>query len=657
MLIISSNIICTYSQSDTLNAVEETYTQIIENTVEEHEEESDNYISELDMLRENPIDINTADIFELQRLPYITADKAKRIIDNRKKYGRIFSINELAGISGFDSDIISAITPFATAGLPEITNKSSGYAKNKNSRNNRDVTFRSRMILPLQMKKGFREYKYSGTPFKNYNRLHINLLKYGSINFLTDKDEGEAKLNDFTSFNLSIKRYYFLNSFILGDYYVEAGQGLALWGSYSGTAGIIPTSSTMKNQRNLVPYNSSGESGFFRGSAISFSVGEFNLSLFYSGNKIDANIDSSTNTVSSIKPDGYHRTITEQLKIRNTKEMVLGSVAEYYSKNLLKTGFVYCRTKYDKPIQTDYGEPASKFEIFSFYYYLYLKPVKLSGEAAYDLNNIAVISNLSFYIAPHVNSLVSFRYYSPFYNSMHGLGYCQGSNANNEIGFYTGLSFDYPFGKFLFYFDSFKHPLPVYNSLFPTKGYKTCFSFISRKFSDIQFSVKYNYSQNEQKATIGNLQAMINQSKNKFRLELKKYFSNIVVKSRIDFNWIYPYRQDSLDYGFMILNDLIYAPFNFLKLYGRIILFRTKTFETAVYEYENDMEGLFKSCALFGNGVRWYFMLKITPFNPITISLKYSETYKPNIKYTGSGYSEIEGGLDNVFGLQIDAHL
>jgi hypothetical protein len=89
-------------------------------------------------------------------------------------------------------------------------------------------------------------------------------------------------------------------------------------------------------------------------------------------------------------------------------------------------------------------------------------------------------------------------------------------------------------------------------------------------------------------------------------------------------------------------------------LYARIVFFRTDSFNSAIYEYENDLTGVLTNRALFGEGLRWYLIIRYRPMRLFTLSLKYSETYKPKEKSISSGFNEIAGNLDNRLALQID---
>ena len=97
-----------------------------------------------------------------------------------------------------------------------------------------------------------------------------------------------------------------------------------------------------------------------------------------------------------------------------------------------------------------------------------------------------------------------------------------------------------------------------------------------------------------------------------------------------------------------------FSPPNDFKFYTRIIFFKTDSFNSAIYEYENDLTGVLTNRALFGEEIRWYIILRYKPMRLFTLSLKYSETYKPKEETISSGFNEIAGNVDNRIAVQID---
>ena len=109
--------------------------------------------------------------------------------------------------------------------------------------------------------------------------------------------------------------------------------------------------------------------------------------------------------------------------------------------------------------------------------------------------------------------------------------------------------------------------------------------------------------------------------------------------------------------GYLAFQDINWTLFKNTNVKGRIIFFNTDSYNSRIYEFENDLRGILFNPALYGNGMRWYLIAQYRLFNLFNISLKYSETYKPLILSLGSGNNEILGGLDNKVSLQIDAQL
>ena len=647
-----------YSQQDSSNSISDIYSEIIENTSDDSEEEvSDDFIADkLETLKSNPVDLNTADIFELQQVPLMTADLAEKIIAYRTKAGRIFSSNELLLIDGFDPYLVKVINPFVTAGYLYNGTGISSRFKN-NSRHKLSIDFRSRLIYNLQNKRGFEEGKYKGTRPKCYNRIKIRLGKTAGINYLAEKDEGEKKLNDFNSINVWITDFSFVKSLVLGDYFIEAGQGLTLWSSYAAPPGLDIYSPVMRNPRNLKPYTSSGEYRFFRGLAGSVHISNYIITLFYSKNFTDANIDSSDGIITSFRLDGYHRTENEISKKDNSEEISLGFVAEYYVKNFIKAGFIFLNTSLDKPLNLNFRDALNKFNNFSFYYDIFFNSFKITGEAAYDNSYPAIISSFHYFISESINSIFSIRYYSPKFNSLRGLGFGNGTFTGNEIGFYTGLTIRNSLGRFIFNYDIFKHPFPVFNLQLPSCGCKAALTWISPNIFGSQVKVRYNYSRGEINSSINNLSVMTSRSKNKIKLEFRKNINKLRIKSGVAYTWLSPLQDDTEENGFSISQDIKFSPSEYLTIYARMLFFRTESYQSALYEFEDDLQGVFKNCVIFGTGTRWYIIIKIIPLIGINVSVKYSETLKPYLKSMGSGYAIIDGDTDNCIGIQLDYEL
>lgn len=83
-------------------------------------------------------------------------------------------------------------------------------------------------------------------------------------------------------------------------------------------------------------------------------------------------------------------------------------------------------------------------------------------------------------------------------------------------------------------------------------------------------------------------------------------------------------------------------------------MFNTDDFDSRIYEFENDINGVLANVALYGKGRRWYAVLKYKPFPYFEISGKYAETYIDGAKSIGSGNDEINGDINNRLSLGME---
>src|SRR5665213_1647792 len=67
-----------------------------------------------------PIDLNVANVKELQQLPGVGAVTAQRIIDMRQKSGRFHRIEDLLAIRGISQKKLDAMRPYITIGTPPV---------------------------------------------------------------------------------------------------------------------------------------------------------------------------------------------------------------------------------------------------------------------------------------------------------------------------------------------------------------------------------------------------------------------------------------------------------------------------------------------------------------------------------------------------------
>lgn len=649
LLFISFNVASGQALNDSTSISAE---EIISDLQQEPTEESDNsdLYDVIEELISNPVNINDAELSELLRIPFMAISTAELILKHRKKFGHFFSVNELYSVENLSKNIIEKISPFLTVSkkAPPKGNANNSFFSNAT------LHLRSKLQDDLQDKKGFIENKFKGSKYKIYNRVLTGFNNF-ELGYLTDKDPGENSINDFSSYFLSMKKIGFINKIILGDYLIKWGQGLALWSQYGFSKGADAVFPVKKNSNILNRYISSSENNFFRGAAVNLGFNNFSITTFYSNNRIDANIDSVSHGILSIPADGLHRTESEIAKRKSALETVIGTALDYRN-NYLNIGALYYNSSFGNSFISGsiYDIKGNKFNYTSIYFDLFSKKINLFGEFVYDGSSVSSINGIEIQANNNLIFLTTIRSYPRNFNNLHGFSFGEKSGAcKNEFGIYYGIRWNSPAGLINFYFDQFKFPYASYRMPMPSTGNEMLLDYKNKFIKNFEARLRFKYENKEVIYNENRITRIGNRIKKISRIELiYKINRQIKLKGRFEYNNIK--MNNSAEEGFLTFQDLQFYLSPVFNFYSRIVFFRTDSFNSAVYEYENDLAGTLINAALFGEGVRLYFVIKIKPYKIVTISCKYSETYKPKEKFLSSGLLEIEGNLDNRFSLQLD---
>lgn len=654
-----------YSQTEDTTYIEsETNLEdVFEDTFIE-ETDSDLFNTFEDLLL-NPIDLNTAEIEELTSVPFIDYNTARIIISHREKYGKFINTGELFSISQLDEELVRRIIPFLRVDrkiLGEIKQESqteeSWISSNFRKLN---IQFRSRLGSDLQKREGFIKGKYLGSQLKSYNRVLIKHSNNFQVGFTTEKDPGERSYADFYSFHFSIKNYGLLKQLVLGDYNLEIAQGLLLWSSYSFSKGSDAVLPIRKKARNIRPYTGSAEYGFLRGAGATINLNDFYLTLFYSSKKIDANIDTASLEIKSLPMTGIHATVSELDKKNKATETLFGSRLEYLLTQSHKFGLTLYKSYFSNAFQKSsvYDLSGKDFSFYSFDFDSRFGPINIFAEIANDNKSTAFYGGLV--ISPYSRFQIasSLRFYPKDFINLHAFGFGeQSGKTQNEIGIYSGIKFNSEFGLFNIYYDKFKFPYATNENPIPSSGDEFYLSYRRKINRDLELHLRYKTESKEITETINNLKTLANRIRNSYRAEFDYFISKLFkLRTRIEFNTYSVDKIELYQKGFLIYEDIKISPLKNLTLYGRIILFNTDSFNSAVYEFENDLTGLFSNLAMYNEGIRYYLIIKYQPIKNLTLSMKYAETYKPNEKFLSSGNNRINNNIDNRINFQIDLKL
>ena len=223
-------------------------------------------------LRENPVNLNTAELQTLETIPGLTVKQSMEILKYRQKQGPFTTVADLLNVSEMDQETFENVR--------ELVSVQRSIPMTKVSH----VNFRSRVSSRLERPKGFKNGAYESSAQKVYNRLRFEFSETIKGGLLLEKDSGESRFDDLRLFYLSASPRKNIQIWF-GHLQLEIGQGLVLWGPYGfakSSAAVFPTK---KRARGVRGYSSVDENSAFFGGAASLKAGRFELIVFASQNK------------------------------------------------------------------------------------------------------------------------------------------------------------------------------------------------------------------------------------------------------------------------------------------------------------------------------------------------------------------------------------
>lgn len=665
---------------DTVDTRDDGTKEILLESLTEDAEDS-KLLEQIMYLEANPVDVNSANTNDLQKIPYLDAIIATKILEYRTRNKKFYTIAELRYVEGIDDDLYNKIKKYVVVKnstvdftkdefgiIQKIKDTKKGFFSNIN------IELRTRFSNDLQPSRGYLDTTYEGPRPKFYNRLLAKYSKGGYIftgSLLVEKDPGELNWADHVGGFAEMKSHIILNHLLLGDYTLEFGQGITLWGSYSFSKSSDAVSGIKKKGDDIDSYNSVNEIQYFRGVAgkvkLPTSIGDLSLFGFYSNNSIDASIDTILNQLSSGYIDGYHRTDSENKRKNSGKEKLYGGRLFYESKffGTTKIGLTYYNSEYDKPFEYKglYDFSGAKSNALGVDYDIVFKNVNVFGEWARSYTDIVGgVTGVKLLFFKLADVIFMVRNYPKNFIMLHSYGFGeQSGTSQNEFGIYSGIRFK--IGKLAVinaYFDQYKFPYATFYNPVPTSG-RDFMTYTQWNISrNLTIYTKYKNEVKEDVTTITNLNGLeekkiYDRGQTNYRLQFDyDIYKTFRVRSRFEYVFVNYAGYLTSQKGLMFFSDFRVAPFRDIVLDGRFIIFQTDSYDSRIYEYENELNGVVSNQGLYGKGRRWYLMLKYRPYKFLELSAKYAETIIEGAKSTGSGNDEIMGDLKNRFSLQLD---
>ncbi len=685
LLLISASTLPQEQDTAQINAAND-IRERIENIAESTDEALDysDLVGDLEYLKENPLNLNFASASDLDKLIFLNEIQKFSLLAYRENYGNFATLYELQSIEGFDAETIRKILPFVyvSAEKPKfrITFKDvMNYGRNECILRYQRVLEEQQGYLATDDSAYFENpnSRYLGSPDKIYLKYRFNYFDKIKFGFVTEKDAGEPFLKsnvndsiqqiartklkngfDFYSFHLNLNDFGFLKALSVGDYQLEFGQGLTLWsglafGKSSGATDV------KRFARGIRPSASANENLFFRGAAATFEIKKLDITAFYSGHKIDANLsdsdslDSESIYITSIQESGLHRTPNELHDKHAINSKIFGTNLSYRG-NWFGLGLTSYYSQLNQSLSQDL-QPYNKFEFSGtgnlnsgLDYTFLINKFNFFGEISHSQNGgIAQLHGVTAGLHPSLLFTVLYRNYQKDYQNFFSNAFAEGSENCNEKGLYAGITLRFR-GQWTLtsYIDSYRFPWLKYRVDAPSQGneylLKVQKNFSEKGLVSVQFRQK-NKQINEPDIETGN-DPQMNTRKNYFRFQAEYNISPaVILKNRLE----YVLCREANDYkgtGYLACQDIGWkSPSQKVSLAFRYAVFDTDSYEERMYAYENDVLYSFSVPAYYYKGSRIYLVAHYSITPHLDFWIRVSQTYYSDLNTIGSGLDEIEG--------------
>lgn len=657
--------------------------QLIESIAEEFDTEIDytTLVEELTELARNPINLNSATANDLQKLIVLNEIQIQNLLRHIEEFGHLSSKYELQSVDGFNLDVIYRILPFITT--TEIKKKQSLSAKNVFKYGKSTLFLRYQRVLEEQQ--GFSEIddstlnaspnsRYLGNPDKLYLRYNFKYSNKVSFGITAEKDAGEEFFSgnnkngfDYYSSHFFLSNFGRVQSFALGDYHLQFGQGLTLWSglSFGKSSDAI---NIKKQAKGVRKYSSANENGFMRGAATTVSLGDFYITTFYSDKKIDGNISASDTLnnealyISSLQETGYHSTPAEIEDRDALKETLFGTNIKYSNKGL-NIGATAYKTKYNVSLE----KKTELYNGFSFYgnensnigidYSYSFKKVSVFGEFARSENGGYAFLNGAL-ISLHSQLLLSIlhRNYQKDYQVFYSAAFSENSRPVNEKGIYFGLTSNLSSKiSISAYMDNFQFPWMKFRTDAPSSGveYLGQINYSLTRKTNMYFRYRKEDKMQNGSSEFDAITKLLQRTKESYRYHISYSVSpSITMKNRFEY-MLYEVEGSEPSKGYLIYHDISYNPNKPWSVSLRYALFDTDTYDSRLYAYERDVLYAFSIPAYYYKGNRIYVLLNYKITDKITFYLKFSQTYYSNKDIISSGLTQIDSNTKSEVKAQL----
>ena len=633
----------------------------IERMLENSEDEIDltDLIEQYWTICENKININNPDeLNQLIDLHLVNIFIIEKINDYRKNFGNFMMFDELQFVEGIDEMTLNIIKPLICFEQP--SEKEKLRAKDLWKYGKHQTIFQIEQCF--NDKSGYKEQKYLGSPRHMLLRYSFTSQKKLEFGFAMEKDAGEKNMLDFISFHFLIRDLKLVKTLALGDYQLAFGQGVTMG---SGLAFAASGGSLLRKSNKIRASKSANEVRYLRGIATTLNYRNFDLTLFYSNKKVDANVgvvDSLGEplVVTALQQTGLHRTESELADRHMIRQQLVGGNISFKTSHF-QVGYTIHQTILSCELNpnprlynTFYFRGKSLVNQGVDFYYI-LKRFAFYGEAAIS-DNLAPAALIGTTIQPagYIDLTILYRYYDKKYQNFYSNAFASSSGTRNEKGLYLSTSIAFaPKWKLIATADFPQSDWIKTTAYAPSRTQNYNLQIEHQINDKALFFIQLKYKDKEKNGSSENtyMRSLIHDRKISLRFHVTYPVGNdFTLKNLVEYIINNDVPKNGICY--LIYQDILYNPESQpYSLAFRYALFDSPT--GAVYTYENDILNSFSIGSFYHKGIRIYLLGKIKLRCRLAINAKIGCTVYSDVNEIGSGLEKIEGNVKTDGKLQL----
>jgi hypothetical protein len=641
---------------------EEDSRQLIEDVVAQQAEEGGEFTFNaafdiLDAYARRPLDLNRATAGELNSLYLLSPLQTERLLAYRERLDGFISIYELQAIPGLDLETIRSILPYVTVrtGLDDITVSPGTLLRE----GRRELFLRSNRRLEEARGYAGPDPRYTGDPARYYLKYRQRYGNQFSAGLVAEKDPGEPFFrgsNARRGFDFYSAHVFFRNlnrrvrALALGDFSISFGQGLILYTGF-GFGKSSLTTTVARSSPTLQPYASVNEASFMRGAGVTLAFGDhWEATVFGSRRGRSANLSADSTSVTSLRLDGYHRTLAEIEDRKRIDQTSYGGRVAFRPNRRVHLGFNVLgehlgQTLHPRP------RPYNRFYFrgerlhnLSLDYRYRLGNLSFFGEVATALpGGMAQLHGVLAGLAPSVDLALIYRDYDRDYRALNARPFGETSGGRNEQGVYLGLEVR-PATRWRVnaYYDLWRHDWLRFGIDGPSDGreYRLRLSYFLKRKLDTYLELR-----GETKGTGGNgdrLDPVVDRTRFLARLHAGYHLTEALeVRGRLDLG--FTDRDDAeRQRGGMLFGDLHYRPPGDWSVSARLALIHTPGYDVRFYQYENGLTYNAFVLPYYGEGGRTFLLVRYKGIRRLTLEARVAQGRNFDGRTFGSGLEETE---------------